>query len=109
VHAQDDDVRGRRGGNDLPRGFNAIQLGHADIEHGDIGVVLCHEFDGLTALVGFGHDFKIGLLFQKKFDAGADDRVVVGEQDTDLCQGRSLDGRIPQWAVSQLAQCPKIR
>jgi hypothetical protein len=59
-------------------------------------MVLGNQFHRLPAIVGFGYDFEIRLLFQKKFDTGSDERVVVGEEDAYLCQNRSLDGRITQ-------------
>jgi hypothetical protein len=75
-------------------------LRHADIEHGDIGMVLRNKVHGLTAVVRFGDDFEIRLLLEEKLDAGSDNRVVVGEEDAppspDLCQSWNLDGRIPQ-------------
>ena len=42
------------------------------------------EFHCVTAVAGFTDDFQIGLLIQDELEAFAHERVIVGQQDTNL-------------------------
>ena len=57
--------------------------GHGDVEHGDIGVEARGQLQRLGAGGGFGDDGEAGLALQHVADPGADDRVIVGDQDAD--------------------------
>jgi hypothetical protein len=61
-------------------------------------MVFRNKFHCFTAIVRFGDNFKIGLLFEEKPDAGSDDGVVVGEENANLCQGWK-----PRWQNTAIA------
>ena len=91
MHAEDYDLGGGFARYDLPGRFDPIELRHADIEHGDIGMAFRDKLNGLATVTGFGDDFEIGLLFQQQTQPGSDDRMVVGQENPDLRQSE------PRW------------
>lgn len=67
-------------------GFEAVHLGHADVEQGDVGVVLAGELDGSDAVAGRPDDFqaevgKLGgeLASEEGFVLGDEDALGPGE------------------------------
>ena len=51
---------------DAPGGFNPVQVGHADIEDGDLGQFAFGGFDGLMAAVtSLSYHLKRGLVGQQ--------------------------------------------
>ena len=69
---------------DLFGGFDAVEIGHADVEDGDVGFELGGLSDGLAAVFGFADDGEFGLLLDEKAQAATDEGVVVGEQDSNF-------------------------
>jgi hypothetical protein len=65
-------------------GFDAVEIGHADVEDGDVGFELRCLGDGLAAVFGFADNRELGLLFDEKAEATAYEVVIVGEQDSDF-------------------------
>jgi hypothetical protein len=65
----------------LPGSFDAIKLGHADIENGDLRMKLGDELDGFPPVARLRDNLEIRLLIQQKTKAGPNNSVVVGEQD----------------------------
>ena len=63
--------------------LDAGGAGHLDVKHGHVGLVFGDEAAGGVAVVGFGHDAQVGGPLQKLADAGANDAVVVGQEDAD--------------------------
>ena len=76
---QDDDGRrGPGGGQDLPGGFQAIDLGHPDVHEHHVGAGFADCVDGLPAVGGFGDDLDpVGR--QDHGEAGAQQCLVVGD------------------------------
>ena len=91
VHGEDEDLGVGRGFADAARGVHAIQKGHADIEDGDIGFVLGGFFDGVAPVNSFGADLPALARFQEGAQSGADDGVIIRDQDA---KGRH---RVPPW------------
>jgi len=63
---------------------DAVALGHAKVEHHDIGMVLFEERDGLFAVAGFRDDFHIRLLVDHGGEAVSYYGVIVCEDDPNL-------------------------
>ena len=84
IHAEDDDRSFRIAVGNLFGGFDAVEVGHADVEYGDVGFELGGLRDGLTAVFGFADDGEFGLLFDEQTEAATDEGVVVGEQDANF-------------------------
>ncbi len=66
---------------DLPGGFEAVELGHSDVEHDHVGRELFGERHRFPPIAGFSADFPAGLFFDQEADAMPDDFVIVGEKD----------------------------
>ena len=82
VHGEDEDFGvGGRGLADAASGFDAVEEGHADIEDGDVWFELGGFFDGFAAVGGFGADFPAVTRFQERAKAGANDGMIIRDQD----------------------------
>ena len=81
VHGEDEDFGGRRGRADAAGGFDAVEEGHPDVEDGDVGFEFGGFVDGFAAVGGFGYDFPAMTRFKERTKAGADDGMVIGDQD----------------------------
>ena len=81
MHGEDENFGGRRGFADLASGFDAVQERHADVEDGDVGLVLGGFFDSVAAVGGFGAHLPAGARLEKSAEAGADDGVIIRDQD----------------------------
>jgi hypothetical protein len=81
VHGEDENFSGRGDFANLASGFDAVEERHADIEDGDVGLVLGGFFDGIAAIGGFGADLPAGARLEKSAEAGADDGVIIRDQD----------------------------
>ena len=68
---------------DLARGLEAGHARHRHVEHRDVGVLRLGGFEGAHAVGGLGHHLHVGLAVDQHAQAGADDAVVVGDQDAD--------------------------
>ena len=71
------------------RGLDAVQLGHGDVHHHDVGLQLLGQFDGFAAVGGLADDLHIGLRAEDHLEALADHGVVVSQQDADSFHGAS--------------------
>jgi hypothetical protein len=70
----------RRQLRDLPRGVDAGQAGHADVEEDDVGPVLVDQCHGLDAVLRLGNDFQVGPdLEQTCAQLVAHQAFVVGQ------------------------------
>ena len=72
MHAEHDDGNLGIGLGDLKSGFDAIEIGHADVHHDYVGLEGFCERDGFAAVVGFADDGEIGLLLDEQTEAAAD-------------------------------------
>ena len=64
-----------------PDHLHAFHHRHPQIEQGDVGTVTLVGGDGLDSVAGFRDDPQVGLLVDDVGDAGAEQRVIVHEQD----------------------------
>ena len=81
VHGEGDDADGGEEVVDASGGGDAVEFGHADVHHDDVGLELFGKGDGFEAVFGFADDFEVGFGVEEEADAAADDGVVVGEED----------------------------
>ena len=70
-------------GTDPPGCLQTIDAGHPDVHQHDVGAMLACERDGLGAVFGLTDDFDVVSGVQQHAKAGADQRLIVGEQDAD--------------------------
>ena len=70
-------------GADFGDGFDAAAVGQVAIHEGDVGLMLAVLLDGGGGAVGFGDDPQVAFGFERYFDAGADEEVIVHEEHTD--------------------------
>lgn len=71
------------GAGELTRGFDAADLGHADVEQADVGTQLAGEGDRLASVAGFADDLDVCLRIEDHPEPGADELLVVGDDHTD--------------------------
>jgi len=64
-------------------GSDAVELGHINIEHDDVGDDALELIYGLTAGAKRGNDFKIGFGFDPAGKQPADDDGIVDQHDAD--------------------------
>jgi hypothetical protein len=78
VSGEDQDRNARGDSLDVPRGLDAIELGHGKIHDDHIGTLLEGHLDGFLAIAGLGNYLQIFLLLQEFPRALAHDGVVFG-------------------------------
>ncbi|MCO5614894.1 hypothetical protein L7F22_069179 [Adiantum nelumboides] len=94
---------------DLPGRGDAVGAGHADVHEDDVRVVLAGRGDGLCAVGGLGDDVQVGLRAEQRAEPGADERLVVGEQDPDHLSAPGVVGRSGTWARPGRSVAPAAR
>jgi len=80
VHREDQDFSVRQGLPDPARRFEAVELGHGQINDRHLGPMLEGEFHGFPAIRGFRADLPAYMLLQEILEAAPDDIVIVGEK-----------------------------
>jgi hypothetical protein len=70
-------------GGDLARGGEAVQLRHADVHEHHVGAQRAGQLDRLAAVPSLAHDLHVLLRVEQRAEAGADETLVVGEEDAD--------------------------
>ncbi|GAA3068278.1 hypothetical protein GCM10020000_60830 [Streptomyces olivoverticillatus] len=63
--------------------FQAVELGHADVEEEDVGAVPLDRLQGLLAVHDVGDDVDVGLAFEDHAESGADHFLVVRDDHAD--------------------------
>jgi hypothetical protein len=96
-----DDLDARRLGHDGTHGFEAGEARHGEVEQKNVGFELEGLGDGVVAVFGFADDFEAGFVLQYGLDTGADDEVVVGDDDADVGDGGNGRGGF----LSGLVRC----
>jgi hypothetical protein len=64
VDRKDKDAGIRSSGKDLPRGVEAIEVRHSDIEQQNIRLEFVGQFDGFTTVFGFAANLPSGTVFE---------------------------------------------
>ena len=98
VRGKDEHLGAGTGGEDLPRGLEAVEQRHRDVHDDDVGPER-GQLHRLPAVVGFADDLDLAVGKEQGAQALADDRVVVGQQGLD---------RFSQWH-GRLARNPLPR
>ncbi len=80
---EDDDAGGRRTGGDPAGGLDAVEHGHPDVHHHDVGAQFLGEADGLGAVPGLADHLQVLGLGDDHLQGGPDEGLVVGEEDAD--------------------------
>ena len=86
---EDQDPCGGVGGEDAPRRLEAVELGHADVHQDDRRLEARCLVDCLEPVAGLGDDLDVVFVGEEHAEAGADHRLVVGDEDADA-HGRLL-------------------
>ena len=87
-------IRARRvGGEDSPRRLEAVELRHADVHQDDGRVEAGGLVDRLEPVARFGDDFDVVFVGEEHAEAGADHRLVVGDEDADAHRPCPSSGR----------------
>ena len=66
-----------------PQHVDALEPVHVEVEHQHVGGMPLDRGERRDAIGRFGDDFELRLRFEDAPDAGAHQRVVVGEDDAD--------------------------
>jgi hypothetical protein len=69
------------GGGDLAGRLDAVELGHPEIHEDDVGAARPGQAHGLAPVTGLPDDVDFGLGGEKHPEAGADQGLVVDEQN----------------------------
>jgi hypothetical protein len=77
VHGKDKNLGVRHSLPDLTRDLHSVQLGHADIHDGHIGLQLLGHFNRFCPIGCFAHDFPAGAGLEEPTRATPDQRVIV--------------------------------
>ena len=68
---------------DAAGGVDAVEAGHVDVHHDDVRSERQRELDGLLACRSLSDDLGVGDRFEECTKAGSEERVVVGDEDSD--------------------------
>src|SRR5215472_1539531 len=79
---EEHDLHARRAVHDRAHRLQARKLGHGEVEQQNVRLEFECLGNGLVAVVGLTHDLEAGLAGEHVFHAEADDRVVVGHDNT---------------------------
>ena len=77
-----------------PGGLDAVEVGHADVHQHDLGTQRPCCLDDLVAVPRLADHLQVGFGVHDDPEAGADQLLVIGDQDADG------HGRVPFGAVS---------
>jgi hypothetical protein len=81
VHGEDENFGGWGGFANVACGFDTVEERHADVEDGDVWLMLRGFFDSVAAVGGFGANLPAGARFEESAEAGADDGMIIRDQD----------------------------
>jgi hypothetical protein len=80
---EDEDARRGMLGGDPSGGFDAVEVGHADVHQHDVRQHPADGVDRLVAVRSLAYDVDVGLGGEDYPEAGADELLVVGDEDAD--------------------------
>ena len=76
-------------------GLDAVEGGHADVHHDDVGAVSTCCVDRVEPVARLGHDLQVLGRLQERADRLADERLVVSQDDADHADiARLATGRV---------------
>lgn len=79
VHGQDDHFHVRVELADLRQGGDAVHDGHLDVQEDHVGLHVLEEVEQLHAVVGLSDQFDVLFDGKRRFDAGPEEGVVIGD------------------------------
>src|SRR5262245_40796981 len=85
VHGQDDHGGGGVLLDDATGRLEPVQPGHGDVHEDEPWPQLVDQLDDLVTVLGLADHFDAGDAGEERADAGADERMVVGQHDADRC------------------------
>ena len=68
-------------GGEPASGLDAVEAWHADVHQDEGGAQAPRLVDGLLAVGGLAHHLDVRRRLEQLAEAGADERLVVGDQD----------------------------
>jgi hypothetical protein len=83
VHRENQHLSPRHRFLDLPCRLEPVQLGHREVENGDVGLLLLRQLDRLSASRGLGTEFPARLLLDEVVETTPHDFVIIGQKDAD--------------------------
>ena len=86
----EDQDRGEPLARDLSGRGETVEAGHLDVEDREFGLTLADELHGFVAAAGLADDLE-ALLFEELLEVEADDRLVLGDDDSGAVVGRHVD------------------
>jgi hypothetical protein len=88
----DDDADLRLGVAQLVEHREAAEVGHAEVEDHDVGLQVGGDVQRLLPILRLGDDLDARILVESPYDALADERKIVSDDDADLhdCQAPCL-------------------
>ena len=96
---------------DPPGGLEPVESGHADVHQEHVGPGRLGDGDGVVAVVGFADEFEVVGVADHRGEAGAHERLVVGDGDADGHVDAGLTGRRalttnPPWGSGPAVSSP---
>ena len=64
-------------------GVDAVETGHVDVHHDDVRSERQCQLDGLLAGRSLSDDLGVGDRFEESAEAASEERMVVGDEDSD--------------------------
>ena len=84
----------RRGLRDDPaRRLDAVQLGHLDVHQHHVGLAPAREIDRRRPVPGLADDLDAGLRLEDRAEAGAHERLIVGDEHADGHEAHRIGNR----------------
>ena len=80
---QDEDPRRAAGRDDLSRGLDPVETGHADVHQDHVRLELPCEAHGVFPVLGLAHDLEVGTRLDDQREAAAHERLIVDDQHPD--------------------------
>jgi hypothetical protein len=79
MHAEYDHCGFSISGSDLLSSFDSVEIGHPDIEYGNVRVRRGCQRNGLSAVLRFSDNDEVILLFEEQSQATTQQTMVVAE------------------------------
>ncbi len=90
---EDQDAGELVGGKDPAGGLDTVELGHPDVHQDYRRIVAGGHVHRFEAVASLGHHVDVRLVGQQHAEAGADHRLVVGDENADGHRGPPSSGK----------------